>query len=98
MTTATIGGIRYQMSKEMKARLLTVFDIHEAGHLACTSGSDPNTAYVLPHDGEHATYCPCKHKGKDDCSHKIAVNTYLRKQREMEAYREAYPNDFYFAA
>lgn len=96
MTQATIGGIRYQMSKEMKAKLLTVFSINEAGHLACTSGSNPKDAYVVRHNGAHSTYCPCKSHG--DCCHRIAVDEYLRKQCEMEAYRTLYPNDFDFAA
>ena len=96
MTQATIGGIRYSMSMAMKARLLTVFSINETGHLACTSGSNPNDAYVVHHSNGHATYCPCKSHGA--CSHKIAVESYLQKQSEMEAYREQYPNDFYFAA
>lgn len=96
MTQATIAGVRYTMSMAMKARLLTVFGINEAGRLACTSGSNPKDAYIVHHNGKHATYCPCKSKG--ECSHKIAVDCYLQKQSEMEAYRELYPNDFYFAA
>ena len=77
-TTMILNQKRVSLSIEEKARLLTVFDINEPGRLAVTSGSKPNTAYVVHHDGKHVTHCPCKSTGL--CAHKVAGDWYLEAQ------------------
>ena len=87
MTTINLNGKRVVMSIEQKARLLTVFDIHEEGRLAVTSGSDPNSAYVVRHDGHRCQYCPCG-AYTSQCAHRIAADWYLEEQAAL-ARREA---------
>lgn len=87
MTTATINRKRVTLTIQNKAHLLTVFSINEANRLAVTSGSEPNTAYVVRHDGRQATYCPCKAYGY--CSHKQAVDWKLEAERRA-AYIEIF--------
>jgi hypothetical protein len=80
MTTATTStGKRVAVSTAQKARMLTVFDIGEAGRLAVTSGTKPNTAYVVHHDGWRVTSCPCRSVSR--CSHAIAGDWYLEARR-----------------
>jgi len=48
MTTVTINHRQIKLTIEQKAALLSVFDIHETGHLACTSGDfDSQDAYAV---------------------------------------------------
>ncbi len=75
MATMIINQKRLTLSIEDKARLLQVIDIHEDCHLGVTSGSKPNSAYVVRHDGKQATYCPCG--ARITCSHMIAATWYL---------------------
>jgi hypothetical protein len=81
MTTATVNGKRITMTIEEKARLLTVIDIHEEGHMAVTSGSVPTDAYVLRHDGYRSQYCPCG-AYTTRCAHRAALDWYLEEMRE----------------
>lgn len=76
-TTMRIQNKTIALSLEEKARLLQVFDIGEIGRLAVTSGSLPNTAYVVRFEPGHTKthYCPCDARGY--CSHRQAADWYL---------------------
>ncbi len=88
MTQMTLNGKRVTLTVSEKAKLLTVFDIHEAGRLAVTSGSRENDAYVVRHDGQHSQYCPCgAYIAK--CAHRVAVDMHLDEKRQ-EAARTAF--------
>lgn len=78
-TMISTTGRKVTVSIEDKARALQVFDIQEAGRLAVTSGTEANLAYVVQHNDEHSTSCPCGSYKK--CSHRIAVDWYLEAQR-----------------
>lgn len=81
MTTITLAnGRKVAVSIEQKARLLSVFEIGEEGCLAVTSGSKPNSAYVVQHNGLIATHCPCESRCR--CAHERAVDLYLEEQRQ----------------
>jgi hypothetical protein len=84
MTQMTINGKRVTLTVEEKAQRLQVFDIHEEGRLAVTSGSTPTDAYVVRHDGQHSQYCPCG-AYIARCAHRIAVDWHLEEQREEAA-------------
>jgi hypothetical protein len=82
-TTVKINHRTVTLSIEQKARLLSVFALPEEGNaLVVTSGSLPNTAYVVRHNGEQCQYCPCK-AGKNGlyCSHQLAGDWFLAAQR-----------------
>lgn len=81
MTTYTLAGQRYQMSKEMKSRLLEVTDNGVQGVLTVRSGSDKDKVYDVTYTGNHATGCPCKSRVK--CSHMIAAEKYLAQPPVM---------------
>jgi len=86
MTTMTLNGKRVTLTVSEKAKLLTVFDIHEEGRLAVTSGSRENDAYVVRHDGQHSQYCPCgAYIAK--CAHRVAVDAHLEEKRQEAAYQ-----------
>jgi hypothetical protein len=87
MTKTTVNGKRVVMTIEEKAALLQVFDIGEEGRLAVTSGSDPNRAYVVRHDGHRCQYCPCG-AYTPRCAHRVAGDWYLEEQAAL-ARREA---------
>lgn len=74
-TLTATSGKRITVSIEEKARALHVFDIQEEGRLAVVSGTVADLAYVVRHDGERATFCPCGSYKK--CSHKVAAEWYL---------------------
>jgi len=81
MTQMTLNGKKVTLTVEQKARLLDVFEIGEEGRLAVTSGSTPNQAYVVRHDGEHSQYCPCG-AYIARCAHRVAADWHLEEQRE----------------
>lgn len=78
-TMISTTGKKVTVSIEDKARALHVFDIQEAGRLAVLSGSQPDLAYVVRHDGEQSTFCPCG--SYKPCSHRIAADWFLEAQR-----------------
>lgn len=81
MTTITLAnGRKVALTIEQKARLLTVFEIGEEGRLAVPSGSKPNSAYVVQHNGVIATSCPCQSRCR--CAHEYAVDLYLEEKRQ----------------
>lgn len=91
MTTMKVNGKTVSLTIEQKARKLSVWTLEGEGNaLAVTSGSKPNTAYVVRHDGAHCQYCPCQ-SGKfgGRCAHKVAGDAFLASQR-----RAAYADMF----
>lgn len=88
MATRTINRKPVTCTIAEKARSLRVFDINEAGRLACTSGSDASAAYVVRHDGRLALACPCKARVAV-CAHKLAVNWFL-EARNRAIYAEMF--------
>lgn len=87
MATMLINRKPVSMTIEQKARLLPVFEIGEAFHMAVGSGTNPKDAYVVHHNGKASHYCPCKATGK--CAHRVAVDWKLESQR-----REQFTNTF----
>lgn len=93
-TSMMINNKRVAMSVEQKARLLTVIDIHEAGAFAVTSGSNPDDAYVVRHNGRHSIYCPCNTYGAR-CSHRIALDWKLEADRRAVLVADCDPHGLY---
>lgn len=86
MAKMIIGGVKYQMSIAMKARLLaqTIQTTDDANVLTVESGTDRNKRHFVTHDQHVALSCSCPAVG--NCAHRIAVEKYLREQPgEMEA-------------
>jgi len=83
MTTATINHKKVSMTIEQKARLLAVFALPDEGNaLAVQSGTCPDSAYVVHHDGAHCQYCPCEYgRYGNRCSHKVAGDAFLAAER-----------------
>ena len=88
MTTAVVNERKVQMTITEKAHMLQVFDINEPGKLAVTSGSQANVAYVVSHNGQRVTHCPCKAFGR--CCHMVAGDWHLEAER-----RAAYVEEFH---
>jgi hypothetical protein len=66
-----------------KAARLSVWELEGEGNaLAVTSGSTPNSAYVVRHNSYKCLSCPCgAGKHMMPCSHKIAGDRFLEAKR-----------------
>ena len=89
MTTATIENKKVTLSIEDKAHTLQVFEIGEEYKLAVTSGSELGKAYVVSHNGQYVTHCPCK-AYTSRCCHAVAGTWHLEAKN-----RAAYVEEFH---
>lgn len=82
-TKYTLAGQTYTMSRQLKARLLELVDLHEDNVIGVRSGSDAKKVYHVEHNGDVSTYCNCPAR-IEDCAHRIAVDSHLEQSREEE--------------
>lgn len=78
-TTMIVNHKRISLTIEQKARQLQILDINDPHRFIVPSGSEPNKAYPVEHDGYQATSCSCAARGK--CAHKLAVDWKLEADR-----------------